>query len=309
MVPLVNGSAALDAVLSGVRTHNITALYSGDAVFLAGSDNITVQVTALPTTLNLVAPANAVPGSAVVLTATINSTGGIPTGEIVFHDGNASLGSAPLDGAGVAILRINTLAARAHSLTASYDGDGKFGGSTSAAVTINIANADFSLGAAPTTATVIAGQSTQFMLTVTPAGGFANNVTFSCSPVTGITCTFNPATVTPANGVASTTLKVTTSARVSRYGLLMLGGIGGWKLIVALSLFSLVIWRGWRIRTARASLLTATAVLAIVALGLAIGGCGGYGSSTQANRGTASISVTAQSGNISHMTTVNVTVQ
>ncbi len=309
MVPLVNGSAALDAVLSGVRTHNITALYSGDAVFLAGSDKITVQVTALPTTLNLVAPANAVPGSAVVLTATINSTGGIPTGEIVFHDGNTSLGSAPLDGAGVAILRINTLAAGAHSLTASYAGDGKFSGSTSAAVTINIANADFSLGAAPATAMVIAGQSTQFMLTVTPAGGFANNVTFSCSPVTGITCTFNPATVTPANGVASTTLKVTTSARVSRYGLLMLGGIGGWKLIVALSLFSLVIWRGWRIRTARASLLTATAVLAIVALGLAIGGCGGYGSSTQANRGTASISVTAQSGNISHMTTVNVTVQ
>src|SRR5882724_9677515 len=307
--PLVNGSAALDAVLSGARNHNITALYSGDAVFLASSGNIAVQVMALPTVLNLAAPANAVPGSAVVLTATINSTGGIPTGEIVFHDGNASLGSAPLDGAGVAILRINTLAAGAHSLTASYEGDAKFGGSTSAAVTINIANADFSLGAAPATAMVIAGQSTQFMLTVTPAGGFANNVTFSCSPVTGITCTFNPATVTAANGVASTTLTVTTSASVSRYGLLMLGGIGGWTLLVALSLFSLVIWRGGRIRTARASLLTATAVLAIVALGLAIGGCGGYGSSTQGNRGSASISVTAQSGNISHMTTVNVTVQ
>ena len=69
-----------------------------------------------------------------------------PTGEIVFHDGNTSLGSALLDGAGVAALRINTLAASAHSLTASYPGDGKFGGSTSAAVTINIANPDFSLG-------------------------------------------------------------------------------------------------------------------------------------------------------------------
>jgi len=307
--PLLGGSATLAATFTGVGIHAITAQYSGDGVFLPSSERIPLQVTGLATTLILAAPANAVPGSAVVLTATINSTGGIPTGEIVFHDGNASLGSAPLDGAGVAILRINTLAAGAHSLTASYEGDAKFGGSTSAAVTINIANADFSLGAAPATAMVIAGQSTQFMLTVTPAGGFANNVTFSCSPVTGITCTFNPATVTPANGVASTTLTVTTSASVSRYGLLMLGGIGGWKLIVALSLFSLVIWSGGRIRTARASLLTATAVLAIVALGLAIGGCGGYGSSTQANRGTASISVTAQSGNISHMTTVNVTVQ
>jgi uncharacterized protein (TIGR03118 family) len=307
--PLLGGSATLDATFTGVGIHAITAQYSGDSVFLPSSERIPLQVTGLATTLILAAPANAVPGSAVTLTATINSTGGTPTGEIVFHDGNTSLGSASLDGAGIAILRINTLAAGAHSLTASYAGDGKFSGSTSAAVTIAIANADFSLGAAPTTATVIAGQSTQFMLTVTPAGGFANNVTFSCSPITGITCTFNPATITPANAAASTTLMVTTSASVSRYGLLIPDRIGPWTLLVALSLFSFAIWRGGTIRTARASLLTATAVLAIVALGLAIGGCGGYGSGTQPNRGTASISVTAQSGNISHMTTVNVTVQ
>jgi len=307
--PLVNGSAALDAVLSGVGSHRITALYSGDAVFLASSDNIAVQVMALPTILNLVAPANAVPGSAVTLTATINSTGGTPTGEIAFQEGNASLGSAPLDGAGVAALRINTLAAGAHSLTASYSGDGKFGGSMSAALTITIASADFSLGATPTSAAVIAGQSTQFMLTVTPAGGFANNVTFSCSPITGITCTFNPAMVTPVNGTANTTLTVTTSATAPRYGLLMPDLVGPCALLVALALFSFVMWQGGKLRTARASLLTATAAAAIVALGLAIGGCGGYGSSTQPNRGNASIRVTAQSGNISHMTTVSVTVQ
>jgi len=56
-------------------------------------------------------------------------------------------------------------------------------------------------------------------------------------------------------------------------------------------------------------LLTAAAGAAIVALGLAIVGCGGYGSSTQPNRGTASIMVTAQSGAVSHTTTVKVTVQ
>jgi hypothetical protein len=51
------------------------------------------------------------------------------------------------------------------------------------------------------------------------------------------------------------------------------------------------------------------AAATIVALGLAMGGCGGYGSSTQPNRGTASIMVTAHSGAISHTTTVSVTVQ
>jgi len=156
---------------------------------------------------------------------------------------------------------------------------------------------------------VTAGQSTQFMLTVAPSGGFANNVTFSCSPVTGITCTFNPASVTPSTGNASTTLTVTTSASTSRYGLLMPDLIGPCALLLALALFCLVIARGGKLRNARASLLTARAVLAIIALGLAIGGCGGYGSSTQPNRGTASIMVTAQSGTISHTTTVMVTVQ
>jgi len=177
------------------------------------------------------------------------------------------------------------------------------------AVTISIANADFSLGATPTSATVMAGQSTQFMLTVTPAGGFANNVTFSCSPLTGITCTFDPAMVTPANGTARTTLKVTTSASVSRYGLLMLDLIHFCGFFVAFTVFSLVMRCDGKRRNTRTSLLTATAVLSLVALSLGLGGCGGYGSSTQPNRGTATINVTAQSGTISHTTTVSVTVQ
>src|SRR5207247_9369472 len=172
--------------------------YSGNAAFLPSSERIPLQVTALATMLTLTVPADAAPGSAVTLTAAITSTGGTPTGDIVFHDGNTSLGSALLDGTGVAVLRINTLAAGAHALTASYVRDGKFGGSTSAAVTINIANPDFSLGASPASAAVIAGQSTQFTLTVSPGGGFANNVTFTCSPMIGITCAFSLATVTPA---------------------------------------------------------------------------------------------------------------
>jgi uncharacterized protein (TIGR03118 family) len=307
--PLVAGSATLDAIFTADGIHTITAQYSGDGVFLPSSQQIPLQVTGLATTLTLTAPATAAPGSAVTLTASINSAGGIPTGQIVFHDGNTSLGNAPLDGAGVATLRINTLAVGAHSLSASYSGDGKFSGSTSAAVTINIANVDFSLGATPTTAAVIAGESTQFILTVTPAGGFANNVMLSCPPIAGITCAFSPATVTPTNGAASTTLTVTTSASVSRYGLLMPDLLGPSVLLVALILFSFAMWRVRNARIARVSLLAVTAVAAIVAMGLAMGGCGGYGSNAQPNRGTASIMVTAQSGAISHTTTVNVTVQ
>jgi hypothetical protein len=306
---LVTGSATLDTIFTASGIHTITAHYSGDDVFLPSSQQIPVQVSGIATMATLIVPATATPGSTVLLTATISSTGGIPTGQVTFLDGNTSLGTSPLDGTGVAILRINTLAAGAHSLTASYAGDGKFGGSTSAAVTINIANPDFSLGASPATAAVIAGQSTQFVLTVTPAGGFANNVTFSCSPIIGITCAFSPATVTPANGAASTTLTVTTSASVSRYGLFIPDLLGPSTFFLSLALFSFAMWRVRNVRIAPASLRTATAVVAIIALGLVVGGCGGYGNNTQPNRGTASIMVIAQSGAISHTTTVKVTVQ
>jgi uncharacterized protein (TIGR03118 family) len=306
--PLLNGLAAVDAVLVEAGIHNITGLYSGDAIFLPSSEKIPVQVAGLATFLTLMAPAGASPGSPVTLTATANSAGGIPTGQIVFHDGNTDLGSSPLNGAGVAILRTNTLAIGTHSLTASYAGDGKFGASISAGVSVDIANADFSFGVTPTNATVIAGQSTQFMLTVTPAGGFANNVSFSCSPITGITCAFSPATVTPVNGAANTTLTVTTSASASHFGLLMPDLISLCVLLVLLVLFDLVMRFGGNLRTARARLLTAAVGAAIVVLGLVTSGCGGYGSA-QSNRRAASIKVIAQSGSISHMTSVNVTVQ
>ena len=183
----------------------------------------------------------------------------------------------------------------AHSLTASYGGDDKFNGSTSATVAIDIANADFSLAASPSAAIVKAGLSTQFMLTVTPAGGFADNVTFTCAPVTGISCSFSPATVIPANGIASTALTVTTSAGVSRYGILTPDLFGVCDLFLALSLFSLAILCSGKLQNNnRTSIVAAAASLAIVMLVLAMGGCGGggYGSSTQANRGTTSIMVT-----------------
>ena len=79
-------------------------------------------------------------------------------------------------------------------------------------------------------------------------------------------------------------------------------------LLVALGLFNLAM-RYDELRTTRARLLTATAGAAIVALGLVMGGCAGSASSAQSNRGTASIMITAQSGTISHTTTVMVTVQ
>lgn len=306
--PLASGIFQFDEILTGVGTHVIRTQYNGDATFLPSSSSTEVQVEGQTTTLALTAPTDARAGDAVTLTATIHGQAGIPTGEVQFLDGNTQLGASQLDPAGVATLIVNNLGVGNHSLSASYGGDNNFAGSTSAAVTITISNKDFSLAANPPSAAVVAGQSTNFMLTVTPAGGFASNVTFSCAPVTGITCTFNPATVTPVNGAANTTLTVTTSANVAQFGLTPHRPIGLIYFFATLSLLSLLVRHRRKFPRLRASFLTATTVLAIVALSAGLGGCGAY-NSTPANRGTATINVVAQSGNISHTTTVSVTVQ
>jgi uncharacterized protein (TIGR03118 family) len=306
---LTNGSFQFDDVLTGVGTHVIKVQYGGDAIFLPSIFQTEVQVTGQATTLTLDSHASAVVGEPVKLTATIHSAAGTPTGTIVFHDGNTALGAAALDVTGVSSLTVSNLAAGIHSITANYTGDDNFDVSTAAAVTVTITNPDFSIGAAPPSATVTAGQSTNFMLTVTPAGGFVNNVTFSCAPVTGITCTFAPPTVTPTNGTANTTLTVTTSAGVLQYGLTAHHPIGPIYFFATLSLLSLLVRHRRKFPRLRTFLLTTTTVLAIVALSAGLGGCGAYNSGVAANRGTASINVTAQSGNISHATIVSVTVQ
>ena len=104
-------------------------------------------------------------------------------------------------------------------------------------------------------------------------------------------------------------LTVTTSATVSRYGILLPGSIGPGAFLVSLTLFMFAAWRARGIRIVRVSLLPASAAAVIVAMSLAIGGCGGYSNSAQPNRGTAAVMVTARSGAISHTTTINITVQ
>jgi hypothetical protein len=162
--PLISGTAMLDSTLAGVGIHIIMVQFSGDAAFLPSSSRTEVQVTSPATMLTLMAPANAAPGSPVTLTAAINSAGGTPTGQIVFHDGNTGLGTAPLNAVGVAALTINTLTAGAHSLTASYAGDGNFGGITSIRVSTTIASRDFSLGVAPPSSTTSTGTNTTKLL-------------------------------------------------------------------------------------------------------------------------------------------------
>jgi hypothetical protein len=182
----------------------------------------------------------------------------------------------------------------------AHEGHGLFGAITAAAVP----TADYSLKASPTSATVAAGGSTSFTLTVTPANGFASAVTLRCAAPTGITCSLNPTTITPGAGNATSMLTATASTSVQHYGRPKVMG----TLLAGVGLFGCFFAGTRKARRGLYSLLLAGFASTLIAGSLlASTGCGGY--SSQANRGTASIVVTATSGALSHTTTINLTVQ
>jgi Cep192 domain 4 len=83
------------------------------------------------------------------------------------------------------------------------------------AISLGGTGQDFSLSVSPSSATVTAGQSATFTLTVTPAGGFNLPVTFTCSDLpAAASCSFLPNPVTPdGTNASAVTTTVSTTAR------------------------------------------------------------------------------------------------
>ena len=77
-------------------------------------------------------------GGSVTFTATVTSSGGIPTGTVTFKDGATTLGTGTLSGGSgntaSATLTLTNLTAATHSITAVYGGDDSFDVSTSSAL-------------------------------------------------------------------------------------------------------------------------------------------------------------------------------
>ena len=150
---------------------------------------------------------------------------------------------------------------------------------------------DFSLSASPTSGTITAGQSTTFTLSLTPAGGFNQEVSLSCAgaPQAG-TCSISPSTVTPNGSSASTTtITVTTTA----HGMVAAGLGPQWIFpalgeqmeltkmlwLIAMLGFPVTIIVGRR----RQVLLSLGFAMLVVVLGV---GCSGPGTSTTLGPGT-----------------------
>jgi hypothetical protein len=105
----------------------------------------TTAISALPT--------SSVFGQQVTLTATVNVSGGTPTGNVTFSDGPNVLGTAALTSGGTAVLQTSSLAVGSHSFSASYLGDLNFLPSGSPFLTFSVSQASSAtiLSSSPTT--------------------------------------------------------------------------------------------------------------------------------------------------------------
>jgi subtilisin family serine protease len=182
---------------------------------------------------------------------------------------------------------------------------------------------DFGISAAPSAATIVAGQSASYTASVTPMGGFKGAVTLSCSGAPAAsTCSISPSQVT-LNGSDPVTATVTLATTARSF----LPPIDPRRFAPPLPLrdllarffaYLLVCTMLWRLaRVPRKLILLTVALLLPIALFCASCGSGSTGGSSSTNpppvphgtpQGAFIITVTGTSTSLSHTANVKLTV-
>jgi len=281
----LNGSEATQTVaVSG------TGVRGSASVALASSDN--------PALL----------GGTVTFTATVSSSSGTPSGSVNFYDESTLLGSGTL-ALGVATYATSRLAEGTHSITAVYEGDSSFssGGSSALSLGVSDVTLDLATGGART-ATVSAGGTATYHLTIAPSSGSALPAAVTLSATggpSGATITITPRTISAGVGATNVTVAVQVPAPSAA-----VRSFNSWALGLALPLGMLVLPFGLRCRRlSRKQALFAALLLMVLAATCVFLGCGSSAHPAPQQPTDYTITVTASSGGVSHSTALTLTVQ
>lgn len=177
-----NGGATCSTSALSLGQHNIVASYGGDTEDAAGVSSTLVQIVKQQPTLTLtVVPNPSVVTGNVTLTLTATAPTGTPSGTITFFDGTETLGTATLNGAGVASFATSGLVPGTHPLSAQYSGDATNGSGQSNTVSEVVSQAATATALATSDADPTVGQSITLTATVSSANGLSptGTVTFT----------------------------------------------------------------------------------------------------------------------------------
>jgi hypothetical protein len=198
------------------RSTNLAVSYAG-GYFTAATQNVTFNVTQVPTTTTLSPTTSTDFGQTASFTASVASQDPgepAPTGTIQFTADGNNIGSPVTISGGSASITDNALAAGNHSIGAIYSGDSNFFGSSATSQTQVVAPAPTSTAVVTTVTPSAFGQSVQYTATVTATspggatGAPAGTVSFSATPNAG-------GSAIPVGGAVTLTASGTNSSTAS----------------------------------------------------------------------------------------------
>lgn len=285
--------------------HTLTAQFAPQDTtdYTAGTASVVLTVLAGTPQIQVTASADPVfTSNAVTFTASLAAQPTTPTGSVTFYDGTTAMGTVTASG-GTATLTTSTLPVGNHAISAIYSGDSNFQSVTSAGIVESIQ--DFTLNVVGAgSGTVYPGNTATFQLALTPVNGatLPSAVAMSIAGLPqGTTARITPTPVAANSAATILTLQVTphSIAELERGGPRMPGR--GAPLVLGLVLLPFA--RRLRRTGRRWMLVVLLACGAAVAMG--VSAC----SHVSYTPHPYTITVTGQSGNLSHTAMVTVTIQ
>ena len=308
-----NSSAMTVTTATTTPTGSFTVTITGDSGSLTRNTSVTLVVIGAGDFSISATPSRTVSaGASTTYTVNISRPGGF-AGAVTFSATGLPAGATasfnpPASGNSSGMTVTTATTTPTGSFTVTITGvSGSFTHTTSATLVVTVAPG-FSLSATPSSQTVSAGASTIYTVNISRTGGFTGAVNFSATGLpAGATASFSP---NPASG-DSLTVTATTTAR----GLLVpwpklrlppaTFSVRGWPLW-AIGLLVLVLL-AHRTKTRRQAALWIFAATVFVVL--LVVACRGRGSSPRGTpAGTSTLLITGTFGNLTHTTTVTLTV-
>ncbi|WP_348270073.1 Ig-like domain repeat protein [Edaphobacter paludis] len=317
---------------AGTASYSVTFTPADTVNYAIVTGTVSVSINHVTTTTSLQSSGNQVMlQSPVTFTATVTTTSGNPSGTVTFLDGSTPLGSVTLSN-GVASLAVSSLMVGAHAISAVYNGDSMYNGSSSGSLTETVIDLSITAsisggsGDGTSNATILPGDTAKVTLDLStalnvatlpvpvtltvgglPTGATAAVTQSSWSQSSGTSWVL-PANMTIVNPtVAITTAGLSTVARRNNPG--------GWTRSVPASMMLSLIFLPFfgRLRKGEKQLRGAVVILVLLMAGLAaslgLTGCGSSNGFFAQAQKSYDVTMTLTAGSMTQTTNITLTMQ